>query len=119
MLWLLGPVRSVNPHLDWVDLADGRTDAGFTIDLLHTSGVRSYLESSKLNHLAAPRAACVRHRWDYDTREHWGVLATSAGEERARGDAEQPGPASEGIRTLQVLDAARASSQRGQSIDIG
>ena len=108
MLWLLGPVRSVNAHLDWVDLAEGRTDAGFTIDLLHTSGVRSYLESSKLNHLAARElraygaegsyrasgadvqaSAIFAGRrpsddpdgWGYDTEEHWGVLATSAGEE--------------------------------------
>jgi predicted dehydrogenase len=163
MLWLLGPVRSVNAHLDWVDLADGRTDAGFTIDLLHTSGVRSYLESSKVNHIAARElraygtegsyrasgtdvqaSAIFAGRrpsddpdgWGYEAREHWGVLATSAGEERvpsrqgryqdlftqfaaaARGEADQPVPASEGIRTLQVLDAARASAQRGQGIDI-
>ena len=53
MLWLLGDVRSVNAHLDWLDLPDGRTDASFLIDLEHTSGVRSTVESSKANHLEA------------------------------------------------------------------
>jgi predicted dehydrogenase len=52
MLWLLGPVRSVIAHHDWVELALAGRTRGLTIDLLHTSGVRSYLESSELNHLA-------------------------------------------------------------------
>jgi predicted dehydrogenase len=164
MLWLLGPVRTVNAHLDWVDLPDGRTDAGFVIDLLHASGVRSYVESSKINHLVARelraygsdgsycasgtdvqaqaifagrRPADDPGGWGYDDPEHWGVLATAAGDESvpsrqgryhdlytqfaaaARGDADQPVPASEGIRTLTVLDAARTSAERGLSIDLG
>lgn len=163
MLWLLGPVRTVNAHLDWVDLPDGRTDASFLIDLLHMSGVRSYVESSKINHLVArefraygsegsyrasgtdvqAQAIFAGRRpsddpdaWGYDAEENWGVLATAEGEQKipsrqgryqdlytqfaaaARGDADQPVPASEGIRTLTVLDAARISAQRGQSIDI-
>lgn len=163
MVWLLGPVRSVDAHLDLVDLPDGRTDAGFMIDLLHTSGVRSYVESSKLNHLAVrelraygsegsyrasgddvqAQAIFAGRRptddpdaWGYDVEENWGVLATAAGEQRvpsaqgryqdlftqfaaaARGEAEQPVPAAEGVRTLAVLDAARASAERGQRIDV-
>ena len=51
MVWLLGDVRSVNAHLDWMDLPEGRTDAGFTIEMEHASGVRSQVESSKVNHL--------------------------------------------------------------------
>ena len=53
MIWLLGDVRSVNAHLDWIDLPEGRTDASFLIDLEHASGVRSTVESSKANHLEA------------------------------------------------------------------
>jgi predicted dehydrogenase len=164
MVWLLGPVRTVDAHLDWVDLPEGRTDAGFVIDLVHVSGVRSLVESSKLNHLAVrelraygaegsyravgtdvqAQAIFAGRRptddpegWGYDTEDHWGVLATSAGERRvpseqgryqdfytqlaaaARGDADQPVPAREGIRTLAVLDAARLSAERLRSVDVG
>jgi len=52
MLWLLGPATAVTAHLDWVDLPQGRTDAGFVIAMRHASGVRSYVESTKLNRLA-------------------------------------------------------------------
>ena len=38
MVWLLGDVRSVNAHLDWLDLPEGRTDAGFTIEMEHAVG---------------------------------------------------------------------------------
>ena len=163
MLWLLGPVRSVNAHLDWVDLPDGQTDAAFAISMLHTSGVQSYVESSKINHIVArefraygsegsyrvmgsdvqAQAIFAGRRptddpeaWGYDAEKNWGVLATSAGKRRipsaqgryqdfytqfaaaGRGDAEQPVAASEGIRTLTVLDAARASAQSRRSVDI-
>ena len=163
MVWLLGPVRSVNAHLDWIDLPGGRTDAAFTVDLLHTSGVRSYVESSKSNHGAArefraygsdgsyralgadvqAQAIFAGRRptddpsgWGYDVEENWGVLTTAAGEQRvpseqgryqdfytqfaaaARGEGEQPVPASEGIRTLTVLDAARTSAAQSRSVDV-
>jgi predicted dehydrogenase len=163
MLWLLGPVRSVNAHLDRVELAEGPTDAGFTIDLLHRSGVRSFVESTKINHLAARElrayGAAGSYRamgtdvqaqaifdgrrptddpagWGYDAKQNWGVVATSAGErevpsaqgryqdfytqfaEAARGAAEQPVPASEGIATLTVLDAARVSAEQSRSVDL-
>jgi predicted dehydrogenase len=163
MLWLLGPVRSVSAHLDMVDLPEGPTDAGFTVDLVHESGVRSYVESSKTNHLTARefraygslgsyqalgtdvqaqgiftgrRPAEDLRGWGYDAREHWGVLNTAAGRETVpseqgryhdlytqfaaavRGEAEQPVPAHEGIRTVEVLDAARESAQRDVTISL-
>ena len=163
MLWLLGPVRSVSAHLDMVDLPEGPTDAGFTVDLLHETGVRSYVESSKINHITArefraygskgsyevrgtdvqAQAIFAGRRpaedpggWGYDARENWGVLSTAAGREvvpseqgryhdfytqfaaAVRGEAEQPVPSSAGIRTLEVLDAARESAQRGVSVEL-
>jgi predicted dehydrogenase len=53
MAWLLGPVRSVDAHLDLVRLPEGETDAGFVVQMRHVSGVVSVVESSKLNHLDA------------------------------------------------------------------
>ncbi len=107
MLWLLGDVRSVNAHLDWIELPGGRTDASFLLDLEHSSGVRSTVESSKINHLearelraygsegsyralgtdvqaqaifAGRRPVDDLAQWGYDEPGRWGVLATSAGE---------------------------------------
>ncbi len=107
MVWLLGDVRSVNAHLDWLELPEGLTDAGFCIEMEHTSGVRSQVESSKANHLEArelraygsegsyralgsdvqAQAIFAGHRpvddlegWGYEEPERWGVLSTSAGE---------------------------------------
>ena len=109
LLWLLGPVRSVSAHLDWVDLPEGRTDGGFTLDLTHVSGVASFVESSKLGHVsvrelraygskgsysargtdvqadavaAGRRPADDPERWGYEEPEHWGTLATATGETR-------------------------------------
>jgi predicted dehydrogenase len=163
MLWLLGDVRTVSAHLDYINRPEGRTDAGFVISLLHASGVASYVESSKINHIAARelraygasgsyqatstdvqaeaifagrRPADDLEGWGYDSPEHWGLLATAAGERRvpseqgryhdlysqfaaaARADGEQPVPSEEGIRTLMVLDAARLSAEQGRSVNI-
>ena len=163
MIWLLGDVRSVNAHLDWLDLPDGRTDASFLIDLEHTSGVRSTVESSKANHLearelraygsegsyralgtdvqaqaifAGRRPVDDLDEWGYEEPARWGVLATAAGEVSVpseqgryhdfytafaaaiRGEGRQPVPAYEGIRTLAVLDAARLSAVRGESVQV-
>lgn len=163
MIWLLGPVGAVTAHLDWVELPEGLTDAGFVVSMLHASGVRSSVESSKLNRISERRlraygsagsyrvtstdvqaqAVLAGRRpvddpagWGYDTADHWGVLATAAGEQRvpseqgryhdlytqfaaaARGEAEQPVPAREAIRTLAVLDAARRSAELGATIEI-
>jgi predicted dehydrogenase len=107
MVWLLGDVRSVNAHLDWVDLAEGPTDAGFSLELEHTSGVRSHVESSKVNHLearelraygsqgsyralgtdvqaqaifAGQKPADDLDTWGYEDPSRWGLLSTAAGE---------------------------------------
>ena len=107
MLWLLGDVRSVNAHLDWIELPDGRTDASFLIDLEHTSGVRSTVESSKANHIearelraygsegsyralgtdvqaqaifAGRRPVDDLEEWGYEEPARWGLLSTAAGE---------------------------------------
>jgi predicted dehydrogenase len=164
MLWLLGPVCSVNANLDWFELPSGRTDAGFVIDLQHTSGVRSFVESSKLNHInvrelraygsrgsyssngtdvqaqaifAGRRPVDDPQGWGYEAEGRWGTVSTDAGFEpvpseqgryqdfytqfaaAARGEAEQPVPAAEGVRTVEALDAARLSALEGRSIRVG
>ncbi len=161
LVWLLGPVRAVTAHLDHVELPEGRTDAGFVVDLEHTSGVWSSAESSKLNRLdvrelraygsrgsyrfsgvdvqaqaifAGRRPAEDPAGWGYDVNQ--GVLATEAGETRipsqqgcyhdlytafaaaVRGQGPQPVPAWEGVRTLAVLDAARASASTGRTVAV-
>lgn len=163
VLWLLGPVTTVTAHLDWVDLPEGRTDAGFVLDLLHASGVRSFVESTKLNRLrhreiraygsagsyrvvssdvqaeavlGGARPAEDLAGWGRDAPENWGTLDTAAGEElvasepgryhdfytqfaaAVRGDAPEPVPASEGIRTIAVLDAARLSALHGRTVEV-
>jgi predicted dehydrogenase len=163
MVWLLGDVRSVNAHLDWLELPEGVTDAGFCIELEHTSGVRSLVESSKVNHIearelraygslgsyralgtdvqaqaifAGKRPADDLAGWGYETPDRWGILATAAGDEPVpseqgrhhdlytafaaaiRGDGPQPVPASDAVRTLAVLDAARLSAERGSSVEV-
>ena len=104
----MGDVRSVNAHLDWLDLPAGRTDAGFCIEMEHTSGVRSQVESSKVNHIEARelraygsagsyrslgtdvqaqaifaglRPADDLAGWGYEVPDRWGVLATAEGDE--------------------------------------
>ena len=107
MIWLLGDVRSVNAHLDWIELPEGRTDASFLIDLEHTNGVRSTVESSKANHIearelraygsegsyralgtdvqaqaifAGRRPVDDLEEWGYEEPARWGLLSTAAGE---------------------------------------
>lgn len=161
MLWLLGPVTHVSAQLDVVDQPEGRTDAGFVVALVHENGVRSFVESSKINRvacrelraygsggsyvcrptdvqtdaiLAGRRPVDEPDTWGLDAPEHWGVLATSAGEERVpsaagrhqdlytafaaaiRGEGPQPVPAAEGVRTVAVLDAARRSAELGETV---
>ena len=48
-LWLLGPARRVLAHLDWLDLPEGRTDAGFVLTISHASGAHSHVSASKVN----------------------------------------------------------------------
>jgi predicted dehydrogenase len=108
-IWLLGPVRLVHANLDWVDVEGDYVDCGFAITLTHRSGVRSYLSSSKLNHMNARElrafgalggywsagtdvqaeaiSAGRRPReddptWGYEREELWAILSTSAGTRR-------------------------------------
>ena len=163
MVWLLGDVRSVNAHLDWLDLPTGRTDA----ELLHRAGAHLrgalQVESSKVNHIearelraygsdgsyrslgtdvqaqaifAGMRPADDLAGWGYELPDRWGVLATADGEEPVpseqgrhhdlytafaaaiRGEGPQPVPATEGVRTLAVLDAARVSAEQRCSAEV-
>jgi len=109
MLWLLGPAASVDAELDFVDLAEGRTNAGFTITIRHANGVHSHVSASKLNHLnlrelraygeagsyvsqgsdvqaqaifAGKRPVQDLNAWGYEPQANWGCLNTSAGSER-------------------------------------
>ncbi|MBG1233492.1 Gfo/Idh/MocA family protein [Aestuariivirga litoralis] len=53
MLFLLGPVASVDAQMDFIDLPAGLTDASFNITLRHESGAHSHVSASKVNHIAA------------------------------------------------------------------
>jgi len=108
MLWLLGPVTAATAHLDWIELPEGRTDAGFVIALQHASGARSYIESTKINRLAVRelraygssgsyrsygtdvqaqsifaghRPAAEPETWGYEPEDNWGILATAGGKQ--------------------------------------
>jgi predicted dehydrogenase len=109
MLWLLGPVASVDAQLDLVVLPEGPTDASFTLTLRHQSGVHSHLSASKLNGLAVRefraygdlgsyvasgtdvqaqaifaglRPANDPAGWGYEQEALWGTLRTSGRAER-------------------------------------
>jgi predicted dehydrogenase len=78
--------------------------------------------------LAGRRPAAEPSTWGIDTPEHWGTLSTRDSRETVpseqgnyadfytefaravRGEGPEPVPAADGIRTLQVLDAARRSA---------
>lgn len=108
MIWLLGPVVSVDAQLDTVGLAESVTDASFTITLLHQGCAHSHLSASKINHLhcrelraygdrgsyvasstdvqaqsifAGHRPAIDPEGWGYEPQSNWGVLRTASGEE--------------------------------------
>ncbi|HEY5843297.1 MAG TPA: Gfo/Idh/MocA family oxidoreductase [Mycobacterium sp.] len=107
-LWLFGPAERVDAHLDYVDLPEGRTDAGFVVNIAHRNGVYSTVSSTKLNHLDGRRLrafgslgsygadgtdvqaqalfAGARPKddptgWGYERPERWGVLHTAQGAE--------------------------------------
>lgn len=105
MAWMLGPVVSVDAHLDLVELPEGETDAGFVVQMRHSSGVLSVVESSKLNRLDARELRAYGSKGSYrydgidvqgqalfagarpvDDLDAWGraasggVLSTAAGE---------------------------------------
>lgn len=108
-LWLLGPARRVSANLDWVELPEGRTDAGFVITITHASGAHSHVSSSKLNRLesrelrlfgslgsyvssqsdvqaqaifAGARPLDDLHSWGYEVPERWGTISTADGVRR-------------------------------------
>lgn len=114
MLFLLGPVTSVDAQLDIADLPEGPTDAGFTITLRHAGGAHSHLSASKLNRIDAKeyraygdagtylssgtdvqaeaifaglRPADDLAGWGYEPEANRGTLLTAAGTERV--DSEQ------------------------------
>ncbi len=105
-LWLFGPVHRVSAHLEWVDLPEGRTDAGFALRLDHASGTASFLAASKLNRVvrrvlelygeggaylatgsdvqtaaikAGLRPGLDPAGWGFEPEAHWGRLYTAAG----------------------------------------
>ena len=109
VLFLLGPVVSVDAQMDFVDLPQGRTDAGFTIALRHASGAHSHVSASKLNHIderefraygelgcyvssttdvqaksviAGRRPAENPQAWGYEPKSNWGTIYTADGAER-------------------------------------
>ena len=108
-LWLLGPARRVSANLDWVELPEGRTDAGFVITITHASGAHSHVSSSKLNRLesrelrlfgslgsyvssqsdvqaqaifAGARPLDDLPSWGYEVPERWGTISTADGVRR-------------------------------------
>jgi len=84
--------------------------------------------------MAGRRPAEDPSGWGYEEPGLWGTLSTSAGEERiasaqgrwhdfysqfaaaVRGEADQPVPATEALRTVAVVDAARQSALQGGSV---
>jgi len=109
VLWLLGPVLSVDAQFDMVERTEGTTDAGFVLTLRHASRVHSHLSASKLNHTAVKeyraygeagcyissgtdvqaqaifagrRPADDLESWGYEDEALWGVLHTASGVER-------------------------------------
>lgn len=106
MIYLLGPVQSVDAQLDFVDMPGGLTDVSFTIALRHKNGAHSHLSASKLNHIderelraygdkgyyqsltsdiqaqdifAGKRPVDDLTTWGFEPEKHWGKLHTKEG----------------------------------------
>lgn len=106
MIYLLGPVESVDAQLDFVELPEGPTDASFTITLRHEGGAHSHLSACKLNFIddrelraigdrgsyvvkstdiqarllfAGRRPADDPAGWGYEPEASWGTLRTADG----------------------------------------
>jgi predicted dehydrogenase len=106
MVYLLGPVASVDAQLDFVELPKGLTDASFSITLRHRNGSHSHLSASKLNHVdvrelraygdkgayiasstdvqaqaifADKRPVDDPTGWGYEPSSHWGRLHAADG----------------------------------------
>lgn len=105
-VWLFGPAETVYAKLDFVELAAGRTDAGFLITIGHKSGVVSLLSSTKTRRLshrelrvlgsdgsyvseqsdvqaaavfAGKRPVEADKLWGYEKEQRWGALFTASG----------------------------------------
>jgi predicted dehydrogenase len=112
MLWLLGPASSVYATLDWTDRFRERTDCGFVTTMRHASGVVSTVSASKLNHSSTRELRAYGSNGSYvATGADVQAEALFAG----RRPAAEP---AEGIRTLEVLDAARESALRNAVISL-
>jgi predicted dehydrogenase len=108
MLYLLGPVVSVDAQMDYVDLPAGRTDASFNITLRHANGSHSHVSASKLNNIdarefraygdlgcytsstvdiqaqsifAGKRPSQDIVNWGFEPEPNWGTLHTAIGTE--------------------------------------
>ncbi|PSJ47302.1 dehydrogenase [Zobellella endophytica] len=106
MLYLLGPVTSVDAQMDVVELAEGETDVSFTITLRHENGAHSHLSASKSNHIdcrelraygslgsyvassvdvqaqdifAGKRPADNPETWGFEPESNWGTLYRAQG----------------------------------------
>lgn len=113
VLCLLGPVVAVDAQMDFIDLPEGRVDAGFTLALRHRGGAHSHVSASKLNRLdarefraygelgcytsmttdvqaqsifAGKRPADDLSGWGYEPSANWGTLHTAAGAERIKAE---------------------------------
>lgn len=129
---LMGPVRAVTAQLSWIDLPEGRTDAGFALVLEHGSGAVSRVSASKTNHLVSKelrvygsegsytsdysdvqidairrgaRPSEDREAWGFEDRARWGVLRTDDGATIV--------PSEQGDYTVYYDEFGRAVSQGG------
>ena len=107
MIYLLGPVQTVDAQMDIVDLSEGPTDVSFTITLRHTSGAHSHVSACKRNFIddrelralgdlssyvsktidiqaqdifAGKRPVDDLAGWGCEPKENWGILATENGQ---------------------------------------
>ncbi len=122
MRWLLGPVQRVYAELTWVDLPAGRTDAAFDVSLTHAGGARSRVSATKLNRRNAREWRAYGSGGSYVVD---GVGELGAYQDfytqfaaAVRGAGPFPVPAEEGVRTLEVLDAARLSAQEQRVVTL-
>lgn len=101
-IFLLGPITSVYAQLDDVDLPEGRTNAAFSLTLMHESGAHSHISCSKINRqvakeflihadngsyfsqatdvqaqdiFAGKRPIDDMKNWGYEAEENWPTLA--------------------------------------------
>jgi predicted dehydrogenase len=108
MIYLLGPISTVDAQMDIFDLPEGPTDVSFTIALRHECGAHSHVSACKRNFIddrelraigdlgsyvsktidiqaqdifAGKRPIDDLAAWGYEPRENWGTLATAQGRE--------------------------------------